>query len=87
MFIQGPNYILRCIREDQVHFIMHACHEEPYGGNYVARRISYKILEARFYKLDMFQYVMNIKGWGSPQRDMRFHYTLKSHLKVFKNRS
>jgi hypothetical protein len=45
-----PDHILRrCIREDEVHDILHDFHDEPCGGHYAAKRIDYKILQARYY--------------------------------------
>ena len=39
----------RWIREDGVYDVIHACHNDPSGGNYVAKRTTYKVLQTRFY--------------------------------------
>jgi hypothetical protein len=51
LFVQTfPNHILRrCIREDEVHDILHAFHDEPCGGHYAAKRTTYKILQDGYY--------------------------------------
>jgi hypothetical protein len=50
LFKLFPDQILRiCIREDEVHDILHACHDEPCGGHYAAKRTTYKILQVGYY--------------------------------------
>ena len=34
----------RCVREDETYEILHACHNEPCGGKFVAKIIVWKIL-------------------------------------------
>jgi hypothetical protein len=50
LFKLYPNHILRrCIREYEVHDILHACHDEPCGGHYATKRTTYKILQVGYY--------------------------------------
>jgi hypothetical protein len=50
LFKLFPDQILRiCIREDEVHDILHAFHDEPYGRNYASKRTTYKILQVVYY--------------------------------------
>jgi hypothetical protein len=87
LFKLGPDQVLRiCIREDEVHDILHAFHDEPCGGHYATKRTTYKILQAGYYwptlHRDAQQYtftVMNVKGWGSLPREMKFPCSPRYH--------
>jgi hypothetical protein len=37
------------VREDEVHDILHACHDDPYGGHYETKRKTYNILQDGYY--------------------------------------
>jgi hypothetical protein len=51
LFKLCPYHILkRCIREYEVHYILHYFHDEPCGGHYAAKRKNYKILQAGYYR-------------------------------------
>jgi hypothetical protein len=41
--------IRRCVREDKMHDILRACHNEPCGGNFDDKRTTYKILQLGYY--------------------------------------
>lgn len=50
LFKLRPDHILRrCIREDEVHYILHACHDEPCGGHFAAKRTTHKVIQAGYY--------------------------------------
>ena len=50
MLYTGPDQITcRCLREDETYDILWACHDEPCGGHFVEKRISYKILTTGYY--------------------------------------
>lgn len=45
LFYTGPDQVMRrCFREDETYDILHACHDEPCGGHFVAKRTTLKIL-------------------------------------------
>ena len=39
----------RCVREDETYDILHACHNEPCGGHFAAKRTALKILTIGYY--------------------------------------
>jgi hypothetical protein len=41
--------IRRCVREDEMHDILKACHDGPCGGHFVDKRTTYKILQSGYY--------------------------------------
>eukprot|EP00253_Pinus_taeda_P014430 PITA_14430 len=41
--------IHRCIREDEIHDILKACHDESYGGHFAYRRTRHKVLQMGYY--------------------------------------
>ena len=50
MFYTRPNQIThQCVREDETYDILRACHDEPCGGCFAAKRTTYKILTTRYY--------------------------------------
>eukprot|EP00253_Pinus_taeda_P003471 PITA_03471 len=50
LFKLGPNQILRrCVREDEVFYILLTYHDGPYGGHFAAKRTAFKILQACYY--------------------------------------
>lgn len=50
LFKLGPDQILRrCVREEEVFDILLTCHDGPCGGNFAAKRTSFKILQAGYY--------------------------------------
>ena len=50
LFYTGPDLeIRRCVREDEIFHILKACHDEPYGGHFVDRRIGHKVLRMGYY--------------------------------------
>eukprot|EP00253_Pinus_taeda_P035367 PITA_35367 len=58
LFKLGPDQILRkCVREEEVFDILLTYHDGPCGGHFVAKRTTFKILEARYYWPTFHQYV------------------------------
>ena len=50
LFYTGLDQVMRrCVREDETYEILHACHNEPCGGHFVAKRIALKILTTSYY--------------------------------------
>eukprot|EP00253_Pinus_taeda_P032975 PITA_32975 len=50
LFKLGPDQILRkCVREVEVFDILLTCHDGPCGGHFVAKRTTFKVLQARYY--------------------------------------
>ena len=50
LFKLGPDQILRhCVREEEVFDILLTCHDGPCGGNFAAKRTTFKILQAGYY--------------------------------------
>lgn len=50
LFNLGPNQILRrCLREEEVFDILLTCHDRTCEGNFVAKRKSFKVLQASYY--------------------------------------
>ena len=50
LFYVVPDQVMRrCVREDEVHDILHACHDEPCRGHFVEKRIALKILTMEYY--------------------------------------
>ena len=47
--------IRRCVREDEVHDLLKAAHDEPYGGNFADKRTSHKVLHMGYYWPTIFQ--------------------------------
>ena len=67
--------IKRCVREDQIHSILKACHDEPCGGDFADKRTCHKILRMSYYWPTIFQdarkYVQacdNFQRMGHPNR-------------------
>jgi hypothetical protein len=45
-----PDLVIRiCVREDEIHDILQACHDGPCGGNFADKRITYKVLQYGYY--------------------------------------
>src|SRR6202034_2345491 len=50
LFKLGPDQILRhCVREEEVFDILLTYHDGPCGGHFVAKRTTFKILQACYY--------------------------------------
>ena len=50
LFCIGPYLIIRrCVWEDEMIEILHACHDGPCGGHFSDKRTSYKILHSSYY--------------------------------------
>ena len=50
LFYTGPNWVMRrCVREDEIYDILHACPDDPCGGHFVGRRETLKVLTSRYY--------------------------------------
>eukprot|EP00253_Pinus_taeda_P009896 PITA_09896 len=47
--------IRRCIREDEVHDILKACHDGPCGGHFADKRTAHKILRMGYYWPSLFK--------------------------------
>eukprot|EP00253_Pinus_taeda_P004027 PITA_04027 len=61
LFKLGPDQILRrCVREEEVFEILLTCHDGPCAGNFVAKRTTFKILQAGYF-------------WPTLHQDVRRH--------------
>ena len=50
LFYTGPDQVMRrCVREDEIYDILHACHNEPCGGHFAAKRTAFKTLTTGYY--------------------------------------
>ena len=47
--------IRRCVREDEMPEILKACHDEPFGGHFADKRMTYKILSLGYYWTSIFK--------------------------------
>ena len=47
--------IIRCIREDEILYILKACHDEPCGGHFADKRRAYKVLHLGYYWPPLFR--------------------------------
>lgn len=41
--------IWRCAREDETYDVLKACHDEPFGSHFIAKRATFKILTTGYY--------------------------------------
>ena len=49
LFYTGPDLIIRrCVREDEMTDIFHACHDGPCGGHFFDKRMTYKLLRSGY---------------------------------------
>ena len=50
LFYAGPDLeIRRCVREDEIHSILKACHDEPYGGYFGDKRTCHRALRMGYF--------------------------------------
>ena len=50
LFKLGLDQILRrCVREEEVFDILLTYHDGPYGGHFVAKRTTFKVLQSSYY--------------------------------------
>ena len=50
LFYVGPDQVMRrCVREDEIYDILHACHDKPCGGHFLGKRTTLKVLTTRYY--------------------------------------
>lgn len=50
MFYTSLDQVMhRCLREDETYDVLKACHDEPYGDHFVAKRTTFNILTTRYY--------------------------------------
>ena len=62
-------HICRCIQEDEIYDILHACHDEPCGGDFTDRRIGHKVLQLGYYWPTIFKDVKKyVQACNSCQR-------------------
>ena len=61
----------RCIKEDEIYEILHACHDEPCGGHFIGKRTKTKVLTTGYYWPTLHKdekiYTTNVKnaiGWA-----------------------
>jgi hypothetical protein len=46
----GPEYVIFCcLREDEMYNVLHACHDEPHGGNFISKRVALKVVHVGYY--------------------------------------
>jgi len=56
LYKTGPYLMIRsCVREDEIPKTLKACHDDPCGGNFANKRISYKILSLGYYWPSIFK--------------------------------
>lgn len=56
LFYMGPDLIMRqCVQEDEMHDILSASHNEPCGGHFFDKRMTYKFLRTRYYWPTLFK--------------------------------
>ena len=61
--------IRRCVREDEMIDILHACHDGPCGGHFYDKRTAYKVLHSGYYWPRIFKDAAKyVKGCDSCQR-------------------
>jgi hypothetical protein len=48
-------HIQRCIRDDKIHDVLEACHDEPCRGHFVDRRTRHKVLQMGYYRPSIFK--------------------------------
>lgn len=70
--------IKQCVREDEMHDILKASHDGPYGGHFSNKRTAYKIPHSGYYwptlfrdEKGMFKVATVVKGWGNPSKEMK----------------
>ena len=70
LFRTGPDFIIRrCVREDEMTYILHACHDGPCRGHFSDKRMPYKLLHSGYYWSSIFKDVSKyVKGCDSFQR-------------------
>jgi hypothetical protein len=50
LYKTGPDLVIRrCVREDEIHDILQACHDGPCGGHFADKRTAYKVLQSGYY--------------------------------------
>jgi hypothetical protein len=84
----GPDHVLyHCLREDEIYDVLYACHDEPNGGHFVAKRTTLKVLHASYYwpnlHKDAKEYVNKCdecKGWENPHKLMKCLYATPNLL-------
>jgi hypothetical protein len=52
----GPDLVIRrCVREDEIHDILQACHDGPRGGHFAEKRTAYKVMKFGYYWPNIFK--------------------------------
>ena len=50
LYKTGPDLVIRrCVREDEIHDILQAYHDDPCGGHFADKRTAYKVLQSSYY--------------------------------------
>ena len=86
LFHSGPDIIIRrCVREDEMTDILHACHDGPCGGHFYDKRTSYKVLHSGYYWPSVFKMLPNmlkdvivVKEWVDLRHLIKCRYNPKS---------
>jgi hypothetical protein len=70
LFYTGPDMVIhKCVRENEMFDILKSCHDEPCGGHFADRRITYKVLHSGYYWPTLFRDVKKyVWGCDSCQR-------------------
>jgi hypothetical protein len=56
LYKTGPDLVIRrCVREDEIHDILQACHDGPCGGHFADKRTAYKVLQSGYYWPNIFK--------------------------------
>jgi len=91
LFYTGYDMIIRrCIREDEIIDILTSCHDQPFGGHFVAKRTTHKILSLGYYWPSIFKdskkYVRscdNFQRMGRPTTSDEMQLQPQVHLEPF----
>jgi hypothetical protein len=85
LYKTGPDLVIkRCVREDEIHDILQACHDDPYGGHFSDKRTAYKVLQSGYYCLillemlkPMYPIAMNVNEWVNLLHETKCHFKPK----------
>ena len=84
LFHTGPDLIIRrCMWEDEMIDILHACHDGPCGGHFFDKQMTYKVLHSGYYWSSIFKDaakydVIDAKEWVDLRLLIRRPYSLRS---------
>lgn len=81
------NVLRRCVREDEIFYILWACHDKPYGGHFVIKRTTLKVIHAGYYWPSIFkdaiEYIKDYDQFQSVRkRTKTTEMPLESYLEI-----